>query len=65
MEVFMTKAERQKEWETRIAEYRASGQSVKEWCAAHNVKPQQLWYWLRGIRPKKMLLPSSQPSGYR
>jgi hypothetical protein len=25
----MTKAERQKEWETRIAEYRASGQNVK------------------------------------
>jgi hypothetical protein len=26
----MTKAELQKEWETRIDEYRASGQSVKE-----------------------------------
>jgi hypothetical protein len=43
----MTKAERQKEWANRIAEYRASGQSVKEWCAANNVKPERLWYWLR------------------
>ncbi|WP_236713198.1 IS66 family insertion sequence element accessory protein TnpA [Neomoorella thermoacetica] len=39
---FMTKAELQKLWEARIAEYRASGQSVKEWCASHNVSPLQL-----------------------
>jgi transposase-like protein len=57
----MTKAERQKEWETRIAEYRASGQSVKEWCAAHNVKPQQLWYWLRRNKTQKDA-PSIKPT---
>jgi len=43
----MTKAERQKEWENRIAAYKASGRSTKEWCAAHDLKPHQLWYWLR------------------
>ncbi|GFN21967.1 IS66 family insertion sequence element accessory protein TnpA [Thermanaeromonas sp. C210] len=44
----MTRAERQKLWETRIAEYQASGQSVKEWCASHEgISPRQLWYWLR------------------
>lgn len=43
----MNKAEKRKEWEERIAQYRASGQSVREWCAANNVKPERLWYWLR------------------
>ncbi|MGI6318299.1 MAG: IS66 family insertion sequence element accessory protein TnpA [Dethiobacteria bacterium] len=36
----MTRAEKRKEWETRITRYRASGQSVREWCAANNVKPE-------------------------
>ncbi len=43
----MTKLERQKEWDTRITEYQASGLSVQEWCSANNVKSHQLWYWLR------------------
>ncbi len=43
----MTKAEKRKEWEARIARYRASGQSVREWCAVNDVKPERLWYWLR------------------
>ena len=43
----MTKKERQELWETRLAEYRASGQSVTAWCKEHNVNPQQLWYWRR------------------
>ena len=49
----MTKAEQQQrrqEWEKRIAEYQASGQSVREWCAANGVKPNRLWYWLRRTR---------------
>jgi len=46
----MTKAEKQNLWETRIAEYRASGLKAKEWCAAHNVTPRQLWYWLRKFK---------------
>jgi len=46
----MTKAEQQQlrqEWEKRIAQYKSSGQGVREWCAANGVKPQRLWYWLR------------------
>ncbi len=46
----MTKLERQKAWENRIAQYRASGQSVKKWCDDNNVKPGQLWYWLRKFK---------------
>jgi len=40
----------QREWEARIAEYRASGQSVREWCAANGIKPGRLWYHLRRER---------------
>ncbi|GEA14288.1 hypothetical protein E308F_05300 [Moorella sp. E308F] len=44
----MTKAELQELWATRIAEYQASGQSIKEWLASHEgINPRQLWYWLR------------------
>jgi hypothetical protein len=54
----MTKAERQALWETRIAEYQASGQSVKEWCAAHeDVSPRQLWYWLRKYKNQDVVSP--------
>jgi hypothetical protein len=44
----MTRAERRQEWEARIAaaDYRASGQSAKDWCASNNLKPGQLWYQL-------------------
>ena len=27
--------------------------SVREWCAANNVKPERLWYWLRRYRTEK------------
>jgi transposase-like protein len=43
----MTKTELRKEWEARVAAYKASGQSASAWCAANNLKPRQLWYWLR------------------
>lgn len=46
----MTKLEQQREWEKRVNQYRASGQSVKEWCVANNVKPDRLWYWLRKFK---------------
>jgi len=49
----MAKTELQQLWEARIAEYRASGQGAKQWCAAHNVTPRQLWYWLRKLRNRK------------
>ena len=43
----MTKAELRELWETRITEYKESGQSVRQWCADTGVIPHQLWYWLR------------------
>ena len=56
----MMKVERQREWDARIAEFRASGQSTKEWCAAHDLKPYQLWYWIR--KHKTIDTPSARPS---
>ncbi|MFZ5640612.1 MAG: IS66 family insertion sequence element accessory protein TnpA [Bacillota bacterium] len=47
----MTQAEREKLWEARIADYRASGQSVREWCANNTIRPDRLWYWLRKYKP--------------
>lgn len=55
----MTKAEREKEWETRIADFRASGQSAKDWCAANGLKTERLWYWLRRYKTDKAT-PSTQ-----
>lgn len=43
----MTKVDLQNLWVSRIADYKASGQSVAAWCAENNIKPNQLWYWLR------------------
>ena len=34
-------------WETRVAEFRASGLSVPQWCVKHDMKPHQLRYWLK------------------
>ncbi|KYH30053.1 MULTISPECIES: IS66 family insertion sequence element accessory protein TnpA [Moorella] len=56
----MTKAERQALWETRIAEYKKSGQSVREWCATHeDVNPKQLWYWLRKYKNQDVVYPGN------
>ena len=49
----MTKEERQKLWETRIAEFKASGQGVTAWCSEHDVNPQLLWYWLKKERQQE------------
>lgn len=43
----MTKAEL---WESRIAEFKASGQTAKAWCAAQELKVHQLYYWFRKFK---------------
>ena len=48
----MTKIERSKEWETRITAFYSSGQDISAWCEIHNLKVQQLRYWLRKQRTK-------------
>ena len=57
----MTQTEKQQQWENRIAEYRASGQSVRQWCASNDVKPERMWYWLRKYKTNgDTFSPSSQ-----
>lgn len=45
----VTKAELEKHrelWRARVADFRASGLTGAAWCAAHQVKEHQLWYWI-------------------
>lgn len=44
--------ELRREWELRIAEFKASGQTQAKWCAANNVKLHQLKYWLKKTKSK-------------
>jgi transposase-like protein len=49
----MTRIERQKLWETRITEFKTSGQSAAAWAKENNIKPNQLYYWLRKEKRKE------------
>ena len=58
----MTKVERQNLWAARLADFKASGQSARAWCAGQGVNPRQLWYWLKkekeeSAEPKLSWLP--------
>lgn len=47
----MTKKEqRQREWMTRVADYRASGLTMAAWSAANHVTLEQLKYWTRKLK---------------
>lgn len=46
----MTKSELRKEWETRIGEFKDSGQSGAAWCAENNVNVHQFYYWMRRFK---------------
>lgn len=48
----MTMTERQKLWESRITEFKTSGQSAAAWAKENNIKPNQLYYWLRKEKRK-------------
>ena len=36
-------------WVDRIADFRASGLSAPQWCAAHGLKIHQFRYWLKKL----------------
>lgn len=46
----MSQADRWREWEARLADYRASGLSKVKWCKDHGVNVKQLYYWLNRFR---------------
>lgn len=43
----MSKDELYKTWETRIADFRASGQTARAWCTKLDLNLHTLRYWLR------------------
>jgi transposase-like protein len=43
----MTKEELRNKWETRISDFKSSGQTQSKWCAAHDLNIHQLRYWLK------------------
>jgi len=38
------------QWAKIISECRSSGQTVKAWCADHDINPKTYYYWLRKVR---------------
>ncbi|CAM3853992.1 MULTISPECIES: IS66 family insertion sequence element accessory protein TnpA [Paenibacillus] len=43
----MTTSEQlRQQWYARIAEYRASGLTLKAWCASNGCKVDQMKYWI-------------------
>lgn len=49
----MNKTPLEQEWDERIANYKASGLSAREWCNLHEMKIHQLHYWLRKDKTTK------------
>lgn len=58
----MDKELRRKEWEVRVAAYRASDQSVSEWCKCNDVGKGQMYYWLGKFRDESMASTSPEPA---
>ena len=46
----MKHSELRQEWEQRLAEFSASGQTAKAWCEQNQIKPHQFFYWQRRLR---------------
>lgn len=49
----MNKTAKRMAWESRVAEFKASGQSGAAWCATHQLRENQLWYWLHKFRDEE------------
>ena len=46
----MKHSELRQEWEQRLTEFSASGQTTKAWCEQNQIKPHQFFYWKRRLR---------------
>ena len=46
----MSRTELRREWEDRLAEFEASGQTATAWCESHGIAPHRFWYWSRKLR---------------
>lgn len=50
----MSQADRWRDWEARVADYKSSGLSKARWCRKHEVK--QLYFWLDRLRDARARL---------
>ncbi|WML55170.1 IS66 family insertion sequence element accessory protein TnpB [Neobacillus sp. PS3-12] len=50
----MDKLNLRKEWELRITDFKASGQTQTKWCADHELNIHQFRYWLRKFNPSEL-----------
>ena len=46
----MKRHELHEEWERRIADYKASGQSQVKWCESNDVSVHQFRYWMKRMK---------------
>ena len=49
----MEREELREVWRGRVAAFRASGQTGKGWCAANNLRPNQLCYWMKKLKDEE------------
>jgi len=49
--VSVSRVELRRQWEERLRAFRASGQGVASWCAAHDISVATFHYWLRRFPP--------------
>ncbi|TFJ91365.1 IS66 family insertion sequence element accessory protein TnpA [Lentibacillus salicampi] len=43
----MTQKDKRIEWKARYEAWKASGQSIAEWCRSQEIKDHQMYYWVQ------------------
>jgi hypothetical protein len=44
------------EWQHRIRDQKASGLSVRKWCADNQIQESRYYYWLKALRNEELVL---------
>lgn len=47
----MNRVQRREEWRERVEAFKASGQSMTEFCRSNGLNPRQMYYWCRQMSP--------------
>lgn len=45
-----SRTELRQEWEKRLEDFQASGQTATAWCSEHGIHMHRFWYWSRKLR---------------
>ena len=51
------------EWKQRLLDQRASGLSVRKWCADQNIRESRYYYWLHVLRREELALRNPVATG--